>query len=128
MKKMGCIIAIASVLAVVVQSQGATVRRLVLSPQCKVKMRIALSAVEDLDSLANKDVYEMAHADAQRAMRESDALANTKDERLASEEIAVYLLDKEACRPAPTTKEYQDCDDAARAHDKQIRFELGLVR
>jgi hypothetical protein len=120
-----CLLAIAAADAEDLGPSGSA-RRLVLSPACRVKLRIAYRTIADMDPLSEPYEWSDQQNEAKRAIREAQALADTKDEKEAIRDIATYKLVREACRARSTVDAYEECHRDGYRWSDRIQYELGI--
>jgi hypothetical protein len=109
-------------------AHGQQARRWQLSAACKPKLRIAFDAVRDLDPSASNAAFESAVAEAKKELRQARAVAVTRDDREAVEEIEVYRYQRDACHSYRDADGYRDCEQRAGATDWNISYGLGLAK
>lgn len=107
---------------------GQTAARLQLSGACKPKLRIAYLAVEDMDPLASNYDFSNQLAEAKRSLREAAAVASTRGDKLAAEEIETYRIQREACRPTLSAEGYRDCEKTAAVTGWQVSYGIGIAK
>lgn len=119
------VIALLLIAASAAYGQG---RRWQLSAACKPKLRVAFDAVRDLDPSTSAGGFESAVAEAKKELRQARAVASTRDDREALEQIEVYRVQREACQVQTDPDAYGSCEERARATDWTISYGLGLAK
>ncbi len=111
-----------------VHGQAPEARRWHLSAACRPKLKVAFSAVEDMDALGSLAAFESAVAEAKKELRQARAVAITSDDRTAAEQIEVYRLKREACSTQRSPDAYRDCEKDAGAVEWAISYGLGIAK